>query len=189
MTLTARDVAYSVFGAFRLARFDAKGLDYIDRTPEGALRSFYAAVIVLPAYVLILLLRNWERISGAPLLTALTVEGIAYVVSWTAYPVVMHTVASMLDRTARYPGFVAAYNWSSVVQMAVYVPVLVLAETGLLPEPFGDALVFGVMMAMLTYQWFVLRTALDVNGFMAASLVLLDLLVSAMISDVSDGML
>ncbi|WP_377810020.1 hypothetical protein ABNQ38_20950 [Azospirillum sp. A29] len=53
----------------------------------------------------------------------------------------------------------------------------------------SEALVFGVMMAMLTYQWFVLRTALSLSGLAAVALVMLDLFLSAAISDLADGML
>jgi len=189
MTLTSRDVAYSVFGAYRLARFDPTGLDYIDRTPEGALRSFYAAVIVLPAYAVLMLIRMWDQGVEAPFLQVLVVESIAYVVNWTAFPLLLYQVTGMIDRRARYPTVVAANNWAAVVQMAVYLPTVVLGQVGVLPEPLGDGLVFGVMLAMLTYQWFVLRTALDVTGIAAASLVMLDLFLSALISDFAQGLL
>lgn len=189
MALTSRDLVYSVYGALRLARFDASGLDCLDRTPEGALRSFYAALVVLPPYAFLLAIRLWEQLANVPFLHLLTVESIAYVVSWTAFPVAMISISGMLDRTARYATFVSAYNWSSVVQIMVYLPAVVLAESGVLPESLAEALVFGVTMAMLTYQWFVLRTALDVGGVAAASLVLLDLFLSAVITDFADGLL
>ncbi|WP_448202702.1 hypothetical protein [Azospirillum sp. sgz302134] len=189
MPLTARDVAYSVFGAYRLARLDPTGLQYMDRTPEGALKSFYAAVIVLPAWALLLAIRLWDQLQDAPLIQVVTVESIAYVISWTAFPVVMHGVTGLLDRRTRYADFVCAYNWSSVVQMAVYLPVVILAATGLLPQPLSETLVFAAMMAMLAYQWFVLRTALDVPGITAAGLVMLDLFLSAVVTDVADGLL
>lgn len=189
MPLTARDVAYSVFGAYRLARFDPTGLQYMDRTREGAWKSFYAAVIVLPAWALLLAIRLWDQVQDTPLVQVAAVEAIAYVISWTAFPVLMHSITRMLDRSARYMDFVCAYNWSSVVQMAVYLPVVVLAATGLLPPALSESLVFAVMLAMLTYQWFVMRTALDIAGVTAAALVLVDLFLSALITDVADGLL
>ncbi|WP_029007924.1 hypothetical protein [Azospirillum halopraeferens] len=189
ITLTARDFAYSVFGAFRLARFDAAGLDYFDRTPEGAAKSFYAALVVLPAYAVLLSLRLWEEMQTVPVMHFLVVESIAYVVSWTAFPVAMITIAAMLDRADRYTGFLCAYNWSSVVQMSVYLPAVLLAESALLPSGIAEGVVFGAMMAMLTYQWFVMRTSLDIAGPTAAALLLLDLFLSALITDYADGLL
>ncbi|CAO3417943.1 hypothetical protein [Azospirillum doebereinerae] len=189
MPLTTPAILAALTGAYRLARFDRSGLEFFDRTPEGALNSFYAAVVVLPAYALLLAIRLWDTAGDSPLLQVLTVESIAYVVSWTAFPLALHRIASVMGKTDRYPGTVAAYNWSSVVQMAVYLPVIVLSATGLLPSILSEGLVFGVMMAMLTYQWFVLRTALDLSGLAAAALVMLDLFLSAAITDFSDGLL
>lgn len=189
MPLTARDVANSVFGAYRLARFDPTGLQYMDRTPEGAWKSFYAAVIVAPAWTLLLAIRLWGQVPDTPLFQIVVVEAIAYVISWTAFPVVMHGVSGMLDRQARYVDFLCAYNWSSVVQMSVYLPVVILAATGILPGPISEGLVFGIMLAMLTYQWFVMRTALDISGVASAALVMLDLFLSALITDFADGLL
>jgi len=189
MTLTARDVATSVFGAYRLARFDPNGMGYIDRTPEGALKSFYAAVIVLPAYALLLAIRLADQGVEAPLFQVVLVELIAYVVNWTAFPLALHRVAALLDRSGRWTGAVAANNWGAVVQMAAYLPAVVLSKIGLLPDGLGSGLVFGVMLAMLVYQWFVLRTALDVSGPAAAGLVMLDLFLSALIGDFADNLL
>lgn len=189
MPLTTAAIAMALTGAYRLARFDRSGLELIDRTPEGALNSFYAAVVVLPAYALLLAIRLWGQVDDSPLLQLLTVESITYVVSWTAFPLALHRIVTLMGRAERFPGAVAAYNWSSVIQMAVYLPVMVLSVSGLLPSFLSDGLVFGVMMAMLTYQWFVLRTALDLSGLAAAALVMIDLFLSATITDFSDGLL
>ncbi|AWK86333.1 hypothetical protein [Azospirillum thermophilum] len=189
MPPSSRQILISLYAAYRLARFDRGGLDLLDRRPEGALASFYAAVVVLPAYALLLAIRLWPQIQDTPLPQLLTVEAIAYVVSWTAFPLALHRIAGLLDRADRFPGAVCAYNWSAVVQMAVYLPVVVLSATGLLPPVLAEALVLGVMMAMLTYEWFVLRTALDISGPAAAALVLVDLFLSALVTDYADGLL
>lgn len=189
MFLTTSAILTALTGAYRLARFDRTGLEFFDRTPDGARNSFYAAVVVLPAYALLLAIRLWDQIGEAPLFQVLTVEAIAYVVSWTAFPLALYRIVTLMGRGERYPGALTAYNWSAVIQMTVYLPVMVLSATGLLPEMLSEGLVFGVMMAMLTYQWFVLRTALDLSGLAAAALVLVDLFLSAMITDFSDGLL
>lgn len=189
MTLTARDVATSVFGAYRLARFDPGGLDLIDRSPEGVLKSFYAAAIVLPAYVLLLAVRLMEQGVEAPLPQVALVEGIAYVINWTAFPLALHQAAVMLGRPGQWAGAVAANNWAAVVQMAIYLPAVLLAKIGVLPDGLGSGLVFGVMLAMMVYQGFVLRTALEVSRPAAAALVMLDLLLSALIGDLADNLL
>lgn len=189
MPLTTPAILSALTGAWRLARFDRTGMEFFDRTPDGAVNSFYAALVVLPAYALLLAIRLWDQLDGTPVLQLVTVEGIAYVVSWTAFPLALFRVSALMGKEQLYPGALAAYNWSAVVQMGFYLPAIVLSATGLLPSGVSEALVFGVMMAMLTYQWFVLRTALSLSGLAAAALVMLDLFLSAAISDLADGML
>jgi hypothetical protein len=189
MTLTAREAVYSIFGAYRLAMLDKSGLSYMDRSPEGAIRSFNAALIVLPAYAVLVVLRLWDVLPDVSLLRFVTVEGLAYVISWSAFPLVMFYISGLLDRSERYFDFLSAYNWSSVIQMGVYLPVVAMADSGLMPEGLDEGLVLGVTMLVLMYQWFIARTTLDINGGSAAGVVLLDMILAVFITGVSDGML
>jgi hypothetical protein len=189
MTLTARETVYSIFGAYRLAMLDKSGLSYLDRSPEGAIRSFHAALIVLPAYAVLVVLRLWDVLPEVSLLRFITVEGLAYVISWTAFPLVMFHISGLLDRSARYFDFLSAYNWSSVIQMGLYLPVVAIADSGLLPEGLGEGLVLVVTMLVLMYQWFIARTTLDINGGSAAGVVLLDMILAVFITGTADGML
>ena len=189
MTLTARETVYSIFGAYRLAMLDKTGLSYLDRSPEGAIRSFNAALIVLPAYAVLVVLRLWDVLPDVSLLRFITVEGLAYVISWSAFPLVMFYISGLLDRSERYFDFLSAYNWSSVIQMGLYLPVVAIADSGLMPEGVGEGLVLAVTMLVLMYQWFIARTTLDINGGSAAGVVLLDMILAVFITGVSDGML
>jgi hypothetical protein len=189
MTLTARETVYSIFGAYRLAMLDKTGLSYLDRSPEGAIRSFHAALIVLPAYAVLVVLRLWDVLPEVSLLRFVTVEGLAYVISWTAFPLVMFHIAGLLDRSARYFDFLSAYNWSSVIQMGLYLPVVAIADSGLMPGGLGEGLVMVVTMLVLLYQWFIARTTLNINGGSAAGIVLLDMILAVFITGTADGML
>src|SRR3546814_10558058 len=63
MIPSRQEIAYRTYGAWLLARFDAGGARYFDESPLGALRSFFAAALVAPAYFIGKLL----SISGAGL--------------------------------------------------------------------------------------------------------------------------
>lgn len=189
MTLTLRETAYSVFGVLRLACFDPTGMDYLDRSALGALRSFWAAAIVLPGYVVLVALDDGGRLTQAPLLPALMVEAIAYVVGWTAFPLLMHYLSGLIGRGSRYTGYLCAYNWSAVVQVVVFVPVALLSRAPFLAPGLGPALLGVATIAVLVYQWFIARTALELPGGAAASIVFLDVLVSALLSGFADSLL
>jgi hypothetical protein len=189
MTLTARETVYSIFGAYRLALLDKSGLNYLDRSPEGAIRSFHAALIVLPAYALLVVLRLWDTLPDVSLLRFTLVEGVAYVISWTAFPLIMFYLSRLLDRSGRYFDFLSAYNWSAIIQMGLYLPVVAIPDSGLLPDGLSEGLVLVVTMLVLIYQWFIARTTLDINGGSAAGIVLLDMILAVFITGTADGML
>ena len=81
--LSVRELATSLYGAYRLARFDPSGLRFFDASPAGAGRSFYAAAIVAPLYGLMLAVASPER--DVSYLRFGFIEGTAYVLSWVAY--------------------------------------------------------------------------------------------------------
>ncbi len=184
-----REVVYSLYGAYRLALMDARGMEFLNRSVEGCLRSFWAAGLVVPAYLLLVLMRLGEESGNVSFIHFMLVEIIAYIISWTAYPLIMDDLSRMLDCSDRYPAFLVAYNWSSPLQMLVYLPAIAISESGVLVPALGDTIATTATILVLLYQWFVTQTALQVSGFTAAGLVILDLVLSVFITGAADGML
>ena len=183
--LNTRELAASVYGAYRLARLDPNGLRFFDASPAGARRSFYAAAIVAPFYALMLAVGAPEPASDT--LRFSLVEGIAYVLSWVAYPVIVEWLTRLLGCRERFESYLAAYNWSVVLQNAAVFPVAMLTELGLLPQ-VGQLLLFCVFLAILLYIGFIAHIALEVAPVTAAGLVLLDVLLSALIDGIASGL-
>ena len=184
--LSRRELAASVYGAYRLARLDPNGLRFFDASPAGARRSFYAAGIVAPFFALMLAVGAPEPASDT--LRFSLVQGIAYVLSWVAYPVIVEWLTRLLGCRERFESYLAAYNWSVVLQNAAVFPVALLTGLGLLAPQVGQLLWFGVFLAILLYIGFIAHTALEVAPVTAAGLVLLDVLLSALIDGIASGL-
>ena len=106
MIPSAVEIAYGLYGAWRLARLDPAGMGFFDQSIEGFWKSFFAAVLVAPAHVLIFLLQLAElKVSAGPLRIA-AVESLIYVISWLAFPFVVFYLAQTLGRAREYRGFV-----------------------------------------------------------------------------------
>lgn len=174
-----REALLGVGGAFRLAQFDARGLLFMNLSRGGAARSFWAAAIVAPAYVALLLLRAAPAAPDESLLLRAALETLNYVVGWTALPVALSYLLREPEQAARFPAFLCAWNWSVVVQMAAYLPAGIIADLGALPAAAGDGLMLGVAMAMMYYQWFIVRLTLGLAPLAAMGVVLLDLVGAA----------
>lgn len=182
---TVREMAFGVAGAFRLARFDLTGLAFLDLSAQGAARSFWAAALVAPAYIALAGLRG-DMGGGEPAELRLLLEALGYVISWTAFPVILAYLMNGLGMDHRYYAFLCAYNWSAVVQMSAYLPASLIAESGLLPADAAAGLMLGVILAMLFYQWFIMRITLGLSRLLSTALVLVDLVVAMAINAAID---
>ncbi|MGD9507139.1 MAG: hypothetical protein AB7X49_01080 [Geminicoccaceae bacterium] len=181
------EIVRSVDAALRLARGDASAVGRLDLSVDGFWKSFAAALVVLPAYILVLLvlfrLAGWP---AEPWATAFT-EGLGYVIGWLAFPLAAIPLTRLLGLSERYVPLIVANNWSTVIQVAVYTAVVLLGL--ILPLPMRTTSLLTATLAILVYQWFVIRSALGTTSGIAAGLVVIDLLLSVTVSRVLDGLL
>ena len=174
------EILQSLYAVWRLLRGDRGALALLDGSPDAFVKSFFAAVLVLPFW----LLHEWtllseERLTGG-LFFLLAIEGLTYTISWLAFPVVMIFVSEALGRDRNYLHYIVAWNWAVVIQAAFAVPIAALAGAAGVPALGGILLL--VQIAIFAYQWYITRVALQVDGLPAVGIVfmgwVLDLLVA-----------
>lgn len=183
-----RDVVAALYGAVRLARFDAGGLAYFDISVNGFWRSFLAAVLVLPLYTALVAVRY--GMADAPGgVGAIVIDGLAYVINWVAFPVVMLTLSKVVDRERNYLRHIIAYNWATGLQHIVSLPLAILVLGGALPMELGAFLSLLVLGWVLIFSGYVAHIALDVPPGTAAGLVLVDLLIGLIVNALAAGAL
>jgi hypothetical protein len=187
MIASRQEVSTAVHGAWRLARLDRGGMALFDRSVTGFWRSFTAALLVYPAFLLLLGLRiedaEW---ASSGVVRILLVETIGYVIAWTAFPLIMLPVARFLGCEANWLGFIIAYNWSQVLQNTLSLGATILAGSGMFPVPFVHGIAATAIVAALLYDWTVARFALDTSAAGATMVVLVDLVLSELIYYVAD---
>ena len=157
------DLSAGVYGAWRLAWADPGGLAQFDSSERGFWLSFWAAVIAAPAYALIVAISvSGQEDSAPPVdeLRLLLVEGIAYVIGWTAFPLAMVTVADRLGRGQFYARYIVANNWGGLLEMTAFLPAVAVGAS----VPAFSVLPALVAIAMFAYQWFIARTALELSN-------------------------
>ncbi len=171
--------ANALYGAYRLARLDPGGMKYFDDSPNGFWHSFGAAIVVLPLFAGTMLAR-WislpDTVNGWRFIS---VELIAYVIAWTAFPVLMILVTGAIDRERFYIRGIVAYNWAGVLQNLVYMPVAVLSLSGV---GGTGPLALIILLLVMGYTWFIIKTALQLSPMVAWGIVALDLLISLVLS-------
>ena len=166
--ISLAEIRYSVSGAIRFARADAGGLDHFDNTIERFWRSFWAAAICAPMIVVIILSvqhanppKDWTRY--------FSVATLNYIIAWALWPLVMIYLSAWIQRGQHYIRYVQAYNWAQVVGTAAKF-ILVLLAQGMAGQGLAVLLLFATF-AILFYEWFVTRVALDVTGLQAVGVV------------------
>jgi len=172
------EILTSLFGAYRLARFSPDGLNYFNVTPGGFFRSFTAAAVIAP-FFLVLLLTRFNNFQEPPAFTRyLTLEVITFVISWCAFPLIMEGLSRSLDRRGKYIDFIVAYNWSMVPQNTIYISIIILGYWQVLSEGTANGLALIALIWSLFYTGFVAAIALDLRPLTAAGIVVVDFLLS-----------
>ena len=116
------------------------------------------------------------------------VETIAYVIAWTAFPLLMLIVTQRIGRSHRFLDFLVPYNWSQVPQSALFVLVGLETESGVLGAQPAQAIEVAAAVAVLVYEWFIARVALETTVSAAVLVVIVDLLLGVLISHVAGGL-
>ena len=176
-------------GALRLARGDRGGLACFDRSLDGFWRSFRAAAVTYPLYLVLLTMRvsvaEWQRSGGWRIVL---VETIGYVIAWVAFPLVMLAVTRWIGRAHRFFEFMVPYNWSQIPQSALFVLVGTATESRILGARAGESLDIVAALATLAYEWYIARVALDTPGSTAVFVILVDLVLGVFISRIAAGL-
>ncbi len=182
-----REVSHGMYGTWRFARLDSSAMAWFQRDVGGVWRSFWAAAIAYPLFVLLVALlvppAQWAVSGGFRILL---VESIGYVVSWAAFPLIILPFCHWLERDEQSLGFITAYNWSQVLQRVMSLAGLIAFAA--LPLAAGLTVYVVTLLAQLTYEWFIARTALEAGGVAATTIVLIDLVLSEAVAQVTQSL-
>ncbi|HEX5796302.1 MAG TPA: hypothetical protein VFY19_10700 [Geminicoccaceae bacterium] len=173
------EVYRSIYGAYRLAFLDPSGMAYFNLSVDGFWRSFFAAVLVAPGYVLLVAQKLTAQPDVLDLGWAILVQTLAYGLIWAAFPVIALVLTQLLGLSRNYVPLIVAVNWAAVLQLGVLLAAMAL---GLLVPALEGLVLLVVTGGLLFYQWFVIRTALQTTGGIALLMVLVDLVLNTTIN-------
>lgn len=174
------DIHRAIYGAWRLAHHDPAGMDWLDLTAGGFVRSFAAIPLLAPFYLVLVLIENFG--GGRNLGHVLLVEGLSYVAIWLAFPLLLIPMCRVLSLGSRYVPYIVAYNWSQVVLlMCLWLPLSILLASGLPGRAISNILIIAGFAAAYYYLWFITRTALQTTASTAFGLAMLEYLLGLLI--------
>ena len=169
-------------GALLLACGRPEGLADAPADMDGAARSFRAAAVGLPLFLLLLT-------AGGPKLSAsvLILQVLGYAIAWAGYAVLSHWLVGALGKAARWPRFIAIWNWVNVVQ---YLLLLGGASPALAGAPawLAQTAALTAQGWALWLEWYAIRLALDATGPVAAAVMAPDVLLGVVLALVMAAM-
>ena len=150
----------SVRGAIRVLRLDPDGVDDFNLTLDGYWRSFYAALFLLPLYIVYL--QALPIPDGVSVGRYWLIEAIAYPLVWTLWPLFAIYVCASAGALRRYTTYIVIHNWAQVLLFGGQMLVVVLAFA-VDPDGPGAALPVPVWMIVLGAETLIVRLALGVT--------------------------
>lgn len=177
----ASAVSSGLHAALLLARGRSEGMRYVEADMAGAARSFWAMAICLPAIVCMRLI-TWLQVGvPADAAHAFSLDVAAYVLGWVGFAVLTFHIVPMFGAGARWPRFIAAWNWCNVVENLLLVLGCI---PGLLHAPpvIDQASQIITTGWALWIEWYAAKLALGSSGFVALWLVILDQLIGLLLA-------
>jgi|SRR5579864_2912713 len=185
---SSAEVVQALYGTWRFARLDRSAMRFFDLSHHGVWRSFWAAAICYPLYVILLLERlDADTIAQSGFVHILIVETIGYVTGWAALPLIVLGFCRWLGREEQGFDFIVVYNWSQVLQTALFVLVALVVKP-MFPAEVTPDIDFLADAAILAYEWFIALIAIGAGGWIALAIVLIDIVVGMILFMITTGL-
>ena len=182
----ASSVTSGMQAALMLARGRADGVHLLADDMTEARRSFWAALICLPAFVCLRLL-GWRSGALPVQAHAFALDLLSYAIGWVGFALLSWRIANAMGVAARWPRCIAMWNWCNVVQ---YLLLVVFSIPGLLgaPAPLDEAAQLFALCWALWLEWFAFRLTLGIGVVPAVGLVGLDLAIGVVLTGVTQSL-
>jgi hypothetical protein len=166
-------VASGIQGALLLARGRPEGVQLVDTDRTAAIRSFWAIPLCLPAVVCLKLL-DWLA-TGIPARAPLALGRylLLFLVGWLLFVWVSHHMATVLNKQAQWPRFIAVWSYCAIIENA-------LVAIGGLPGALGAPSLVDQACELVTVgwafwlEWYAIRLTLQVGPLTAVIFLAVD---------------
>lgn len=181
-SIALAETTRGLYATWRMFMRDARGADLFENSYAGAVRSYWAALIVLPIYLLSVAIEsafpsesyfNFATLAAhSGLLAASLAEFCSFTLAlFVVWPLVMDRLAVYLDCEENFFRYIAAYNWMHVPYVLIGLLFWIGKLSGVVHDGNSVIASLSLLGLLWTYHWFILRHALGVNGGFAAMLV------------------
>lgn len=170
------EIANALNGTWMLVKRDRGGVSWLDGSVDGFWKSFFAAALLAPFYGLMLWMARYSTMEDADFTAVFLVEAAAYAGAWLFWPIVASELCRFLDPKMDVRTYIVACNWSEIWIMALRLPLLTLAVSGLFSDGVYALFSLMAMIAVLYYRYVIARETLPAATPVAIGLAITDMM-------------
>lgn len=151
-------------------------------TNAGLIASFLIpGILLLPGYAY-LAAERFDALKIEPSLgELLAIEPLGYLIGWTLFPVLSHLYCRRTGKERDWYDYIAAYNWSNILQMGLYLPASMIADLGM-PAALMFVMSVAVLALAIAIHFRLATVVLRVDPLPALVLVAIDLAASILLA-------
>ena len=177
MSALVSDVTKALFGIWLIVKNRAGADKFFDISVEGFWRSFVAAILVLPANIIITAL----GILTAGEVSYSVIDGLRdlliYIINWLFYPLIVISACGYLNAHDKALKYIIPYNWASI-PAGYFFAFATLVGRSLEGSSFGAGLLFVAYVVTIFLFFEIARRQLEISRLAAVGVVAFDFLFS-----------
>jgi hypothetical protein len=187
--ISLNEIRAALDGSWLLLRNRPEGMEYFDQSIQGFWRSFSVIFLLIPVFLVSGLAEkefyfseNLYHPATFPSDAYWTAQLLGLGIDWFALPLILAVLAVPIGISNRYVPFIVARNWTSLLASIPYLITYLLFLLGLVPSGIAVLLSFTSLVVVLWYRFLVARIALQAATSLAVGVVVLDILLTLVIS-------
>jgi hypothetical protein len=189
--ISLNEIRAALDGSWLLLRNRPEGMGYFDQSIQGFWRSFSVIFLLIPVFLVsgiaekkFYFSENLYHPDTFPNDAYWTAQLFGLGIDWFALPLILAVLAVPIGISNRYVPFIVARNWTSLLASIPYLITYLLFLLGLVPSGIAVLLSFTCLIVVLWYRFLVARIALQATISLAIGVVVLDILLTLVISQV-----
>ncbi len=185
------EIRAALDGSWLLLRSRPEGMAFFDQSIQGFWRSFQVIILLVPAFLVsgmaekkFYFSENLYHPDIFPDNAYWSAQFLGLGVDWVALPVLLALLAAPTGITQRYVPYIVVRNWTSLLASVPQMVTYLLFLLGIISPGIAVLLSFSCLLAVIWYRYMVARIALQATVSLAVGVVVLDVLLSLVISQV-----
>lgn len=181
----------AILGAIELFLGRRAGLARFDMSVDGFWESFRAILFVLPFFAINVAVEHRMRLSDAvvdtvPDATFIAARVVDFGLDWVAMPLLLALLGKRLGIARGYAAYIVVRNWAQVIMAAPQALIALLLGVGAISLEISAVISLAVIAVMIRYHYRIIRCTLDKSIGFTIGLVVADMALSLILSEVID---